>query len=122
MRVFKNAWFKRFARRERISDATLTRAITRAAKGAVDADLGGNVIKQRIARPGQGKSGGYRTIIVFRRGDKAFFVYGFAKKKLDNISKDELKVFKQAAKELLALSDEQIEKLIEIGGLTEVVA
>ena len=120
LRIFKNAWFKRFARRERIGDATLTKAIARAAKGAVDADLGGNVIKQRIARPGRGKSGGYRTIIVFRQGDKAFFVYGFAKKELDNISRDELKVFKQAAKELLALSDVQIEKLIEIGGLTEV--
>ena len=120
LRIFKNAWFKRFARRERIGDATLAKAIARAAKGAVDADLGGNVIKQRIARPGRGKSGGYRTIIVFRQGDKAFFVYGFAKKELDNISRDELKVFKQAAKELLALSDVQIEKLIEIGGLTEV--
>lgn len=120
MRIFKNAWFKRFTRRERIGDATLAKAIARAAKGAVDADLGGNVIKQRIARPGRGKSGGYRTIIVFRQGDKAFFVYGFAKKELDNISRDELKVFKQAAKELLALSDVQIEKLIEIGGLTEV--
>ena len=120
LRIFKNAWFKRFTRRERIGDATLAKAIARAAKGAVDADLGGNVIKQRIARPGRGKSGGYRTIIVFRQGDKAFFVYGFAKKELDNISRDELKVFKQAAKELLALSDVQIEKLIEIGGLTEV--
>ena len=78
------------------------------------------MIKQRIARPGGGKSGGYRIIIVFRRGDKAFFVYGFAKKELDNISRDELKAFKQAAKELLALSDEQIERLVEMGGLTEI--
>lgn len=120
MRIFKNAWFKRFASRERISDATLAKVIARIEKGAVDADLGGNVIKQRMARPGQGKSGGYRTIIVFRQGDKAFFVYGFAKKELGNINKDELKTFKQAAKELLALSDEQIEKLIEIEGLTEI--
>lgn len=120
MRIFKNAWFKRFASRERISDAALAKVIARIEKGAVDADLGGNVIKQRMARPGQGKSGGYRTIIVFRQGDKAFFVYGFAKKELDNINKDELKTFKQAAKELLALSDEQIEKLIKIEGLTEI--
>ena len=120
VRIFKNAWFKRFARRERIGDATLAKVIDRAEKGAVDADLGGNVIKQRMARPGGGKSGGYRTIIVFRQGDKAFFVYGFAKKELDNISRDELKGFKQAAKELLALSDEQIERLIEMGGLTEI--
>ena len=120
LRIFKNAWFKRFARREKIGDAALAKAIARVAKGAIDANLGGNVIKQRIARPGGGKSGGYRTIIIFRQEDKAFFVYGFAKKELDNISRDELKAFKRAAKELLALSDEQIEKLIEIGGLTEV--
>ncbi len=120
MRIFKNAWFKRFAGRERISDTTLAKVIARAEKGAVDADLGGNVIKLRVARPGQGKSSGYRTIVVFRQEDKAFFVYGFAKKELDNISRDELKVFKRAAKELLALSDGQIEKLIEVEGLTEI--
>ena len=120
MRIFKNAWFQRFARRENISDAALAETIARAVKGSVDTALGGNVIKQRIARPRQGKSGGYRALIVFRRGDRAFFVYGFAKKDRDNIRRDELKVFKQAAKELLALSDEQIEKLITVGGLTEV--
>lgn len=120
MRIFKNAWFKRFAGRERISDTTLAKVIARAEKGAVDADLGGNVIKLRVARSGQRKSSGYRTIVVFRQEDKAFFVYGFAKKELDNISKDELKVFKRAAKELLALSDGQIAKLIEVEGLTEI--
>ena len=120
MRIFKNAWFNRFAKRERISDATLANVIASVEKGAVDADLGGHVLKQRVARPGQGKSGGYRTIIVFRRGDKAFFVYGFAKQEMENISKDELKAFKQAAKELLSLSDEQIEQLLAMEGLTEV--
>ena len=74
LRIFKNAWFKRFARRKKISDQALKEAITRVEEGAVDADLGGNVLKQRIARPGQGRSGGYRTIIIFRQGDKAFFV------------------------------------------------
>jgi len=120
LRIFKNAWFKRFAGREKISDDALAKVIAMAEKGAVDVDLGGNVIKQRVARRGQGKSGGYRTIVVFRQEDKAFFVYGFAKKDLENISKNELKVFKRAAKELLALSDGQIEKLIEIEGLTEI--
>jgi hypothetical protein len=120
LRIFKNAWFKRFTGRERISDATLVKVIAKAEKGAVDANLGGNVIKLRVARSGQGKSSGYRTIVVFRQEDKAFFVYGFAKKELDNISKDELKVFKRAAKELLALSDGQIAKLIEVEGLTEI--
>ena len=120
MRILKNAWFRRFARRERITDESLIEAITRAEKGTIDADLGRNVIKQRIARPGQGKSGGYRTIIVFKKGDKAFFVYGFAKSEQENIDQVETEAFKKAAKELLALSDEQIQKLIENGGLTEV--
>ena len=94
--------------------------MARADKGLIDADLGGGVIKQRIARPGQGKSGGYRTIIIFRQGEKAFFVYGFAKSKRSNIEQDEVEVFKQAARELLALSDMQIAQLIENEALTEV--
>lgn len=120
MKIFKNAWFWRFARRERIADKTLLDAIARAEQGTIDADLGGNVIKQRIARPGQGKSGGYRTVIVFRKGDRAFFVYGFAKSERDNIDRAETEAFKKAARELLALSDEQIGKLIENGALTEI--
>src|SRR5580658_5139225 len=78
-RVFKTRWFQRFARKERIRDAVLLDAVARAEKGQLDADLGGGVIKQRIARPGQGKSGGYCTIIVFKQGQRAVFVYGFAK-------------------------------------------
>lgn len=120
MRIFKNAWFLRFSRREKITDNALRQAIARAEKGTVDADLGGHVIKQRIARPGQGKSGGYRTIIILKNADKAFFVYGFAKSERESIDKGETEAFKKAAKELLALSDEHIQKLIENGGLTEV--
>ncbi|NET60922.1 MAG: type II toxin-antitoxin system RelE/ParE family toxin [Symploca sp. SIO2E6] len=114
MRIFKNAWFQRFSRRERITDAMLLTAVMRAEQALIDADLGGGVIKQRIPRENQGKSGGYRSIILFRRGDKAFFMYGFAKSERDNISNDELADFKKAAKDYLALSDEQIQQLIDI--------
>lgn len=76
MRIFKSRWFGRFTRKEGIDDSVLRDAVARAGRGQIDADLGGEVIKQRIARPGQGKSKGYRTIILFRRGDRAFFVYG----------------------------------------------
>lgn len=120
MRVFKNSWFHRFARREEIDDRTLKEAVARADRGLFDADLGGGVIKQRIARPGKGKSGGYRTILIFKQGEKAFFVYGFAKSKRSNIEQDEVEVFKKAARELLALSDMQIMQLIENEALTEV--
>ena len=70
MRIFKSRWFQRFARKEGITDAVLQEAADRADKCQIDADLGGEVIKQRIARRGQGRSSGYRTIILFRRGTK----------------------------------------------------
>ncbi len=120
MRIFINAWFRRFARRERIGGKTLKEAVARADKGLIDADLGGGVIKQRIARPGQGRSGGYRTIIIFRQGERAFFVYGYAKSKRSNIEQDEVEVFRKAARELLLLSESQLAQLIENEALMEV--
>lgn len=120
MSVFKNAWFGRFARKEKISAEALWEAVDRAEKGLVDADLGGGVIKQRIARPGESKSKGYRSIVLYRKGDNAFFVYGFPKSDLGNIHDDEQEQFKKAAKLILALSDEQIRQLIENGQFEEV--
>ena len=120
MRIFKNVWCSRFARREKIPDAILLDAIQRANNGLIDADLGGSVIKQRVARPGRGKSGGYRTIIIFKRGEIAFFVYGFAKSEQDNLDKQEEEQYKKAAKELLALTETQLERLLENKALVEV--
>ena len=88
----------------------------------MDADLGGEVIKQRIARPGQGKSSGYRTIILFRRREKAFFVYGFSKSQRANIDADEEKEFKEAAKYVLALTERQLSALVKNGDFVEVKA
>jgi hypothetical protein len=119
-RVFKTRWFKRFARREKISDAVLLDAVARAEKGQLDADLGGGVIKQRIARPGQGKSGGYRTIILFKQGERAVFVYGFAKSERENIDADEEKQFKEAARHVLRLTEKQIAELIKEGDFVEI--
>jgi hypothetical protein len=90
VRIFKNKAFTRFARKAQIGDLMLCEAIDDAERGLIAADLGGGVIKQRIARRGQGKSGGFRTLIVFRAGARAFFVHGFAKNEKDNIGKDEL--------------------------------
>ena len=120
MRIFKNAWFCRFARREKIKDAVLIEAIARAERGLIDAELGGGVIKQRLARPGQGRSGGYRSIIIFQKGQRAFFVYGFAKSDRENIDPDEAAAFKKSAKAFFALSDKQIEILIKDEELSEV--
>jgi hypothetical protein len=120
VRIFKNAWFVRFARVQKISDDTLREAIMRVESGQVDADLGGGVLKQRLARPGQGKSKGYRTIILLHQGHRAFFVYGFAKSERDNIRKDEEEQFKKMAKYVLGLSEAQLNSLIAIGRIEEV--
>lgn len=120
MRIFVSRWFQRISRREGIADAALLEAVARAEKGQLDADLGGEVIKQRIARPGQGKSKGYRTIILFRRGEKAFFVYGFSKSQRANIDADEEKEFKEAAKHVLALTERRLAVLVKNGDFVEV--
>lgn len=86
----------------------------------MDADLGGGLIKQRIPRPGQGHSGGYRAIIVFRSEDRAIFLLGFAKNERDNIDDDELRAMKEAARDLLELSDEMIDKLVEKRSFMEI--
>lgn len=115
-----NAWFERFARKQRITDAALIDAVRRAERGQIDADLGGSVIKQRVARAGQGKSGGYRTIILYRQEQRAFFVFGFAKSEQANIDDDEEAQFKKMAKELLSLSGAQMAVLVEKGRFSEV--
>jgi hypothetical protein len=109
VRVFKNAWFAKFARRENISDGALCEAVRRAERGLIDGDLGGGLIKQRIARAGEGKSSGFRTLVFFRRGELSVFAFGFAKSTQANIGIDELAMFKKAAKVVLALSPAQIE-------------
>jgi hypothetical protein len=111
LKVYKNAWFGRFARKQKISANALFDAIHRAEQGQIDADLGGGVIKQRISRPEESKSKGYRSIILFCKNGKSFFVYGFAKNDLASIREDEEEQFKKMAKYVLALTDLQLSEL-----------
>jgi hypothetical protein len=120
MRIFMNAWFERFSRKHGITNTALLDAIARAERGLVDADLGGGVIKQRVARAGQGKSGGFRTIVLYRTSERAFFIYGFEKSDRDNIDGDEEATFKRAARHVLKLSEKQLAALIDQRQLTEV--
>ncbi len=98
----------------------LREAVLRAEQGLIDADLGGGVIKQRVARHGQGRSGGYRTLILYRQAHRAFFVYGFAKSEQANISVVEEAAFKKAARYVLDLTDGQIAALVQNGQFREV--
>jgi len=119
-RIFKNGWFERFARKERIADTSLREAVERAESGLVDADLGGGVIKQRVARTRQGKSGGYRMLILFRQGDRAIFAFGFAKSVQANISKADLALLRDAASEALEWSAGDMDRLVALGTLVEI--
>lgn len=120
MRIFKSKWFARFARKERINDSKLRELIEDAEAGKIDADYGNGVIKQRIARLNEGKSGGYRAIILFKRGERSFFVYGFAKNERDNIDESDERDFKELAKVLLEASGEDLEILLSDGKYIEI--
>jgi hypothetical protein len=119
-RIFKNKPFKRFADSEGLKDSDLQQAVYNAERGLIDADLGGGLIKQRIACHNKGKSAGYRTIIVFQHESKAFFVHGFAKKDKANISKEELKAFKELAKLYLSFNDNELKQLMTDHKLIEI--
>src|SRR5262249_29760220 len=99
---------------------TLCQAVRDAERGLIAADLGRGVIKQRIARPGRGKSGGFRTMILFRAGTRAIFVHGFAKNEKDNIERDELAALKKLAAELLSYDEQTLARVVASGVLLEV--
>lgn len=120
MRVFKTKQFARFARRQQISGASLIEAVQRAESGLLDADLGGGVIKQRVARPGQGRSGGYRVLLAYRRKARAVFLFGFAKSERDNIDDDELATLRDIAKGWLEANDKALAGAIANGLILEV--
>ena len=106
--------------RERIDDCGLNEAIERAERGIIDADLGGGLIKQRVARPGRGRSGGYRMIVAYRTEDRAFFLYGFAKNERENIEDSELQTLRDIGNELLAQGDSALDAAVRSGKLQEI--
>ncbi len=120
MRVYKVKVFARFQRKERIADTSLLKAVRDAANGLIDADLGSGLIKQRVARPGSGKSGGYRTIVAYRSGDRAVFLYGFAKSDRATLEPDELAVLARVGARWLAAGRQEIAAAIAATELTEV--
>ena len=120
MRIFKTRWFVRYARQERIVESSLREAVERAENGLVDADLGGHIIKQRVARPGRGRSGGYRVIIALRHEDRAILLYGFAKNDRENIEESQLNTLRNIAVDWLAMTDAKIEQAVLEGRLQEI--
>jgi hypothetical protein len=119
MRIFKTRAFARFTERQAISDESLVAAIETAKRGLVDADLGGGLIKQRVARPGQGKRGGFRMLIGFR-SDRAIFLFGFAKNERDNIDNKQLTTLREIVASWFAADDGKIAQALKDGLLIEV--
>jgi hypothetical protein len=120
MRVLKTHTFARFARQESMPDGSLANAIREAERGLIAAQLGGSLIKLRIARSGGGKSGGYRTIIAYSAGRRAVFLFGFAKNQRDNLTSVQLADLKMVGHDLLALTERQINEAVAAGRLQEV--
>jgi hypothetical protein len=121
VRIFKNRWFSRFAAKAGITDDELKAVVEDLEAGRFDADLGGDVYKQRVARQGGGKSGGFRTIVIFKNQFRTFFVYGFAKAERDNIKDNELEDFKDAAPDNFKLTDKQLNERVKDGSLIEII-
>jgi hypothetical protein len=119
MSVYKSKAFVRFARKAGLTDAQLAAAAALVVSGRFDADLGG-VYKQRVARAGGGKSGGFRTLLAFRAGQSCFFVYGFAKNARANITAKELEALQAYAALLLSYGAGALEAAVKHGELVKI--
>lgn len=118
--IYKTRWFDRWARKQGLTTHALCDAVREMVNGLFDADLGGGLFKKRIARSGQGKSGGYRTLVATNKGNRWVFVYGFPKNERSNIDKDEAEALKKLAAHLLSLTAQAVTKAKQAGELIEV--
>jgi hypothetical protein len=120
MEIYKTRWFERWARKEGLNNLSLCVAVREMTAGLYEADLGGGLLKKRIARSGHGKRGGFRTLVATNKGKLWVFVYGFAKNERSNIDKDEEEGLKKLATHLLSLTPEALEKAKRANELMEV--
>ncbi|WP_288408682.1 type II toxin-antitoxin system RelE/ParE family toxin [uncultured Herbaspirillum sp.] len=119
-RVFKTRYFQRWMRKSGMVDMTLCEAVKEMANGLIDADLGGGVVKKRVALPGRGKSGGARTLVATNRGNRWFFVFGFEKNVRSNINDGELEALQSLAADLLSKTADQLDLAVAEGTLQEI--
>jgi len=107
-------------RKTQLTDAALCEAVSEMREGLVDADLGGSVVKKRVALPGRGKSGGARVLVATNRVDRWFFLFGFEKSERPNASAKELQAVRAIAADLLKLASTELDALIGSGALQEI--
>ena len=118
--VLKTKSFQRWAVKSGLTDHALHCAVTEMINGLIDAELGGGLVKKRIAVPGKGKRGGARTLLATNHADRWVFLFGFEKNERTNVTDKELAALKLLAGDLLALNDEQVAETISQGYLVEV--
>jgi hypothetical protein len=120
-RVFRIRTFTRWMHKQGLTDAALAQAVTEMESGLIDADLGGNLVKKRVALPGAGKRGGVRTIVATRMAGHWFFLFGFAKNERANMDRKELRFLQEVARDLLEMNDRQIQRAVSAGEMMEVL-
>ena len=120
MAIYKTLWFNRWARKQGLTTPSLCVAVREMTDGLHDADLGGGLFKKRIARPGQGKSGGFRTLVATNKGSRWVFLFGFPKNERSNIDKGEQEALKKLAVHLLSLTAQALAKAQHEGELIKV--
>jgi hypothetical protein len=121
MRIFKTSFFHKWAKKIGLENETIKIAVDEISSGLYDANLGGHLYKKRVGLKGRGKSGGLRTIIAFKKEEKAFFVYGFAKNEKANIDEIEEKIYKKLAALFLSYNDDAINLAIKNKEIIEVL-
>ena len=122
MRIFKIRGFSKWAAQEGVVDNVLRQVVAEMERGLVGTNLGGQVFKKRVALSGRGKRSGVRTLLAYRIGSKAFFIYGFAKNVKDNVSPRELKALKANSELYLNFNDGQLNQAVKAGVLIEVTS
>jgi len=120
VKIYLSKVFTRLARREGLTDIQICQAVATMNKGQIDANLGAGLFKKRVAMPGQGKRGSWRTLLGFQADKRAFFLYMFSKNSRDNIKEDEIKALKRLTKYYLAMKPDEIKAALQCGELNEV--
>lgn len=113
MRKLSTKWFKKWSKKARLNNENMLEAIKNLEKGLSTAELGRHLYKVRVKKAHSGKSSGFRTIIVYKKNDRAIFLYGFSKNEKENIDKTELQYFKKLGKDLLSLKSDQLKEFVE---------
>jgi hypothetical protein len=115
MLKLKTKWFNKWSKKNLITDELLLDAINNILNNIGTVNLGSGLYKVRMPKKGQGKSGGFRTLIAFKEADIAIFVYGFSKNEKNNMDNEELKYFKKLSKDLLSINKQEYKRLEELG-------